>query len=323
MIADSLGRTVSYLRLSITPACGMRCCYCRPETAESERASATLSVDEIVSLARHLVVRHGVQKVRLTGGEPTARPELIEIVRRLAAIEGLGELTMTTGGLSLARQAAELAAAGLRRVNVSLDSLSPHNFARITGSQGLDRVLAGIHAAQAAGLTPIKLNTVVLRGLNDRELTALVRFAAEHKLEIRFIELMPMGPLANRWAERFVPEDVMRERLADTVVSWKPLPTEADSARRFSVRLDNGRPATIGFIAAISEPFCPRCDRIRIAADGAFYPCLMGPAAGTLLPALRPVFDPAALDELLQTHLAQKAAEHSNAGVAAMSRLGG
>jgi GTP 3',8-cyclase len=323
MITDSLGRTVSYLRLSITPACAMRCCYCRPELTESEPASATLIADEIVFLVRHMVVRHGVRKVRLTGGEPTARPDLAEIVRRLAAIEGLQELAMTTGGLSLAHQAAELAEAGLQRVNISLDSLSPHNFARITGSQGLGRVLAGIDAAQAAGLTPIKLNTVVLRGLNDHELPALVRFAAERDLEIRFIELMPMGPLADRWAERFVPENVMRERLAETVVSWELLPTEADSAQRFSVRLDDGRPATIGFIAAMSEPFCSRCDRIRIASDGAFYPCLMGSTAGTLLPALRPVFDPAALDELLQAHLAQKAAEHSSAGVATMSHLGG
>jgi cyclic pyranopterin phosphate synthase len=115
----------------------------------------------------------------------------------------------------------------------------------------------------------------------------------------------------------------MRERLADVVESSKPLPAQSDSARRFSVRLDDGRHGTIAFIAAMSEPFCARCDRIRIASDGALYPCLMGAAAGTLLPALRPVFDPAALDELLQTHLAQKAAEHSDAGVAAMSQLGG
>ena len=208
-------------------------------------------------------------------------------------------------------------------MSVSLDSLSSHNFARITGSQGLDRVLAGIKAAQAAGLTPVKLNTVVLRGLNDRELPALVRFAAERELEIRFIELMPMGPLANRWAERFVPEDIMRERLGKAVVSWEPLPTDASSARRFAVRLDDGRPATIGFIAAMSGPFCRKCNRVRIASDGTLYPCLMGPAAGTLLPALRPAFNPTMLDELLQRHLGEKAAEHSSAGVAAMCQLGG
>ncbi len=236
MITDSLGRTVSYLRLSITPACAMRCCYCRPEGAGHEHVSTSLSADEIVSLVRHLVVRHGLTKVRLTGGEPTDRPDLPEIVRRLAAIEGLVELAMTTNGLSLARQAAALADAGLRRVNISLDSLNPHTFARITGTDGLDRVLAGIDAAQAAGLLPVKLNAVVVGGVNDGELPALVRFAAERGLEIRFIELMPMGPLAGRWEERFVAADAMRERLADTVVSWTPFSTGVEPARRFSAR---------------------------------------------------------------------------------------
>ena len=174
MIADSSGRTVSYLRLSITPALAMRCCYCRPEVPEEEQASSLLSTEEIGCLVRHLVTRHGLAKVRLTGGEPTARPDLLEIIRRLAAIDGLGELAMTTNGLSLARQAARLADAGLRRVNISLDSLSRRNFARITGVDGLDRVLAGIDAAKTAGLLPIKLNAVVVGGVNDHELPALI-----------------------------------------------------------------------------------------------------------------------------------------------------
>ncbi len=261
--------------------------------------------------------------MRLTGGEPMTRPGLLEIVRRLAAIEGLGELTMTTGGMSLADHAAALADAGLRRMNISLDSLSPHTFARITGVDGVNRVLAGIEAAQAAGLTPVKLNTVVLRGINDDEIPSLVQFAGSHGVEIRFIELMPMGPLADRWSERFVGVDDIRQRLAETVASWTRLPAGADSAQRFSVRLSDGRQATIGLIAPMSEPFCARCDRIRIASDGAFYPCLMGSAAGTLLPALRPVFDSVALDELLETCLAEKAAQHPEAGVVLMSQLGG
>ena len=153
-------------------------------------------------------------------------------------------------------------------------------------------MLRGVDAAVAAGLTPVKLNAVVVRGENDRELPALIEFAAERQLEIRFIELMPMGPLADRWADRFVSEDEMRHRLIGTVMSWKPLPAEADSARRFSVRLDNGRQAIVGFIAAMSRPFCGRCNRIRIASDGAVYPCLMGPAAETLLPPSAPFSTP-------------------------------
>lgn len=319
---DSLGRSIRYLRLSITRACAMRCSYCRPAELEQDRRPV-LTLEENVALVRHLVMRHGVKKVRLTGGEPTSRLDLVPLVRRLSAIEGLDDLAMTTNGLSLVGQAAKLANAGLRRVNISLDSLCRQNFTRITGVDGLDEAMRGVDAAVAAGLTPVKLNVVVIRGENDHELPSLVEFAARRQLEIRFIELMPMGPLADRWEERFVPEELMRQRLADTVASWQPLSSEADSARRFSVRLADGRPATIGFIAAMSRPFCGRCNRIRIASDGAFYPCLMGSAAATLLPALRPTFNPVALDELLQTHLAEKAAEHPAAGEAVMSHLGG
>jgi cyclic pyranopterin phosphate synthase len=322
MMIDSLGRSIRYLRLSITPACPMQCSYCRP--AVRDRGDRpVLTLEEIVALARHLVVRHGVTKVRLSGGEPTSRPDLPWLVRRLSGIEGLVDLAMTTNGLSLERQAAALAEAGLGRVNVSLDSLCRQNFERITGIDGLDRVLCGLDAAAAAGLSPVKLNVVVVRGENDHELPALVEFAAQRQLEMRLIELMPMGPLADRWEQRFVSEEVMRQSLADTVVSWEPLPTEAESARRFSVGLNNGRRAILGFIAAMSRPFCDRCNRIRIASDGSFYPCLMGPAGATLLPALRPVFNPAAVDELIKAHLSEKAAQHPIAGVAVMGDLGG
>ena len=206
---DSLGRSIHYLRLSITRACMMQCSYCRPAALVRDCRSV-LTLAEIVALVRHLVVRHGVTKVRLTGGEPTIRPDLPQLVQRLSGIEGLDELAMTTNGLSLAEQATALADAGLQRVNVSLDSLCARTFARITGVDGLDRVLRGVDAAVAAGLTPVKLNAVVVRGENDHELPALVGFAAGRRLETRFIELMPMGPLADRWAERFVPEDAMR-----------------------------------------------------------------------------------------------------------------
>jgi GTP 3',8-cyclase len=321
MMIDAQSRPIRYLRLSITRTCAMRCSYCQPAALDHDRRPV-LSLDEIVALVRHLVVRHGVAKVRLTGGEPTARPDLLELVRHLSGIEGLVDLAMTTNGLALAHQAAALADGGLHRVNVSLDSLCPRNFARITGVDGLDRVLRGLDMAVAAGLKP-KLNVVVMRGANDHELPALLQFAAERQLEIRFIELMPMGPLAGRWAERFVPEAAMRERLDDTVRSWKPMSPAGAPARRYSVVLADGRAATVGFIAAMSRPFCDRCNRIRIASDGAFYPCLMGPATESLLPALRPVFDPAAVDELLLTHLTDKAAQHPTAGVAVMSQLGG
>lgn len=324
MIADSFGRTIDYLRLSLTRACEMRCCYCRPKALSHDRSTAAvLTVDEIVFLVRHLVVHHGLKKVRLTGGEPTARPELAEIVCRLSAIEQIGELVMTTNGLALTRQAAVLAHAGLHRVNVSLDSLDPQTFARITGVDGLDRVLSGIDAALAAGLKPVKLNAVVVHGENDHELPELVRFAAARQLEIRLIELMPMGPLAAQWPERFVPAETMRERLTSTVTAWEPLPAGADSARRFSARLCDGRRVVVGFITAMSSPFCGQCNRVRVASDGTFYPCLMGPAAVSLLPSLRPICNDYALDRLLQSHLDAKAAQHPASGAAVMTHLGG
>ncbi len=322
MMIDSLGRSIRYLRLSITRACMMQCSYCRPAAVVGDGRSL-LTLAEIVALVRHLVTRHGVTKVRLTGGEPTSRADLPQLVQGLSEIDGLDDLAMTTNGLSLATQATALGDAGLRRVNVSLDSLCQETFARITGVGGLGQVLHGIDAAVNAGLTPVKLNVVVVRGENDLELPELIEFAAARQLEIRFIELMPMGPLADRWVDRFVSESEMWNRLIGTVTSWQPLPAAADSARRFSVRLENGLQATVGIIAAMSRPFCERCNRIRIASDGAFYPCLMGPAAGTLLPALRPVFNPAAVDELLQTRLTEKAAQHPVAGVAVMGHLGG
>ncbi len=233
---------------------------------------------------------------------------------------------MTTNGLTLARQARELAAAGLHRINVSLDALDGAVFAHIAGTASVERVIGGIDAAVRAGLTPVKLNTVVLRGINDRELPGLVRFAAARGLEIRFIELMPMGPLAGWWSERFVAADEMRARLADVVASWQPVGKDmrpGESARRFLARLSEGRWARIGFISAMSAPFCGGCNRIRLTADGTFYPCLMGPPAGSLLSALRPHLDTARLDHLLGQGLNAKAPTHPAAGLSVMTEIGG
>jgi len=318
---DGLGRQVRYLRLSLTPACSMRCVYCRP-AAYTGGTDGWLSPTEIQMLVGHLVQRHGLKKVRLTGGEPTARPDLLDIVRRLHSALELSDLAMTTNGLTLARDAAALVDAGLSRVNVSLDSLNVGRSRSMTGVAGLHRVLAGIEAARKAGLSPVKLNTVVVRGENDAELGDLVHFAALEGLEIRFIELMPMGPLASQWQRRFVPESEMRDRMGDTVLRWEPLPYEGGAARRYRAHLKNSV-ATVGFITAMSCNFCAHCDRIRIAADGSYYPCLMDTLTGNILPALRPAFDPAGLDRILANGLRAKATEHPATGVAVMTALGG
>jgi cyclic pyranopterin phosphate synthase len=299
----------------------MRCVYCRP-AAYTGDVDGLLSPAEIETFVGHLVRTHGLKKVRLTGGEPTTRPDLLDIVRRLHSALGLSGLAMTTNGLTLARDAAALVDAGLSRVNVSLDSLDVERFRSITGVDGLRRVLAGIDAARKAGLSPVKLNTVVVRGENDAELGDLVKFAASEGLEIRFIELMPMGPLAGEWQRRFVSENEMRESMCDTVLSWEPLSYEGGAARRYRARLGN-HVATVGFITAMSCNFCAHCDRIRIAADGSYYPCLMDVPAGNLLRALRPAFDPAGFDRILAEGLRCKAAEHPATGAAVMTALGG
>jgi len=320
---DALGRTVRYLRLSITKACQSRCIYCWPETAAAAQDEPMLRAREIESLVGHLVERHGIRKVRLTGGEPTSRADLLEIVRRLAPIRGLGELVMTTNGLTLAAQARALKEAGLGRVNVSLDSLDAATYRRLTGVDGLALVLKGVDAALAAGLTPVKLNVVVVRGENEDEVSDLLLYAVDKGLEIRFIELLPMGPLAGQWEKRFVPESEVRQRLSEVATTWRAGADSHDAARRYSVRLPCGRRATVGFVSAMSCPFCETCDRIRIAADGALYPCLMDERAGSLLGALRPRFDATAIDKVLFDGLNRKAKEHPATGGAVMAHVGG
>ncbi len=321
-LADAQGRTIAYLRLSLTKGCSMRCTYCRPAFYDAPHDEPVLSPGEIEQLVRHLAARYGLNKVRLTGGDPTARPDLLEIIERLARGPAVAELAMSTNGLTLAKKAAEYRQAGLHRVNVSLDSLDPARFAAITGVDGLPRVLAGIDAAAAAGLR-VKLNTVVLRKENDEELPALLAFAAERGLEIRFIELMPMGPLAAQWSQRYVSVAEMRRRLSPRVTHWHPLPRTSASARREEVMLEDRRTAIVGFITPMSNHFCDRCDRIRIAADGTLYPCLMDEAGPALLPALRPRLDERELDRLLRAGLRGKAAVHPHDAPAVMTSIGG
>ncbi len=278
----------------------MRCVYCRPEGYATHRDESELSPDEIEAIVRHLSDSHGLVKVRLTGGEPTVCPDLLEIVRRVSRIAGIADLAMTTNGLTLSRQAAALREAGLKRINISIDSLNPQTFAAVTGVNQLPRVLDGIDAALSAGLCPVRLNTVVVRGQNENDLPELLEFAAAKGVEIRFIELMPMGPLHEKWSQRYVPESEMRDTLSSTVDFWRPLPGGAESARRYHALLADGSQATVGFITAMSHPFCDQCDRMRIGAGGELYPCLMDRPAGNILPAVRPAFDARLFDDVLR-----------------------
>jgi len=323
MLQDTQGRQIGYLRLSLTKGCSMRCTYCRPTWLEQPRDEPMLTPQEIEDLVRHLVDRHGLRKVRLTGGDPTSRRELVEIIERIAGIDGIDDLAMTTNGLTLSRMAQTYADAGLQRINLSIDTLDAKRFASMTGVDGLTRVMRGLDAAQAAGLGPIKLNSVVLRGENDADLPDLVRFAARRGLVARFIELMPMGPLVDSWADRYVSESRMKEILDPIVSHWQPLDQAHDAARCYRCTLDDGGVAVVGFITPMSCNFCADCNRMRVAADGALYPCLMDKPKGTLLPAIRPRFDADLIDQAIRDSLEEKQTEHPHDGFVVMTHIGG
>jgi cyclic pyranopterin phosphate synthase len=252
------------LRISVTDRCPLRCVYCRPYKEERARARDRLRADDITRFVRVAQTAAGVAKVRLTGGEPLGRSDIVDLVAALPPL-GVPDLALTTQPL---RQA------GLHRVNVSLDSLDPETFTRAAQGGVLAHTLAGIDAALAAGLAPVRINTVVMRGVNDHEAEALVARALERGCEQRFIELMPSGLRPQDYQAWFMPSAELRERLARTF-DLAPIAHEiASSSRRFSVTTRDGRQGTIGFISANSQPFCLGCRRLRLTADGRLLGCL-------------------------------------------------
>ena len=262
------------LRVSVTDRCPFRCGYCMPAAGVPLRSHEdVLRYEEIAALVRLL---HGILplgKVRLTGGEPLVRPEIEKLVALLAPL-GIPEIALTTNGQLLAGKAEALRAAGLRRVNVSLDSLNAQNYRKLTGGGELQRTLAGIDAAQRSGLTPVKLNMVVMRGENEAEIPDLVAFALQHQVEVRFLEVMPIGIAQPRHAYWFVPAAEMLAAIEARYL-LEPLPRETGSTSRvFRVRDSASRSARIGFISACSEPFCQDCNRLRLTSDGRLIGCL-------------------------------------------------
>ncbi|MET0387716.1 MAG: GTP 3',8-cyclase MoaA [Polyangiales bacterium] len=300
---DQLGRPLRELRVSVTDRCNFRCDYCMPAAlfADERRFLPNrelLTFDEIERVVRVAAEDLGVVKVRLTGGEPLLRPHLSELVARLARLPSLDELTLTTNGLLLAQHAPQLKAAGLDRITVSLDSLDPLEFARMSGGiDGLARVLAGIDAASAAGFGAIKLNCVVVRGQNEGAVTALAqRFRGTPHI-VRFIEYMDVGT-QNRWrAEQVIDA---REITATLARHWplEALPPNyaGEVARRYRY-LDGA--GEVGVIASVSEPFCGKCHRARLSADGRLLTCLFAETGTPLKPALREHADDGALRDLL------------------------
>ena len=269
MIAQSPtdAREISYLRLSITDRCDLRCAYCTPFRESFSRAGAVLSADEIALLVEAFA-RNGVTKVRLTGGEPLLRDDVVKIVERIARIPGVATVGLTTNGIRLQELARDLANAGLRRVNISIDSLDRETFRRITGGDALDAVLRGVDTALRCGFEQVKVNTVVMRGVNELEVPAIADVARRLPVEVRFIELMPLGHGTREWQAMHVPAAEIRGMLGDL----EPLPFESgSSSRRYRLAGSGG---VVGIISPVSESFCDHCNRIRVTCSGKLKPCL-------------------------------------------------
>ncbi len=264
---DTLGREISYLRISLTDLCNLRCVYCMPpEGAKKLAHQDILSLEEVEEIAREAVAL-GVRKIRLTGGEPLVRRGMLSLCQALGRLPALEELTLTTNGHLLPQMAAELKAAGVDRVNISLDTLDPQKYARITRGGRLEEALAGIRAAKEAGLTPVKINCVLIGGFNDDEIPALAALTEAEPVEVRFIELMPIGHTTGFGPEAYLPCEAVLERLPQL----QPVPASGGVAERFRLP---GAAGAVGLIRPLSHCFCDRCDRIRLTADGYLKPCL-------------------------------------------------
>lgn len=272
MLRDTYNRPLKDLRISVTDRCNFRCTYCMPlDEYEWLEKSEVLSFEEITRLAR-LFLQLGVEKIRLTGGEPLARRDLHKLIGKLSALEPAPEICLTTNGSLLAEKVAVLKAAGLCRINVSIDSLKPDRFRQITKRGDLDKVLEGLFAAKSHGLQPIKINAVIERGVNDDEILDLVAFSREHGFAIRFIEYMDVGN-ANEWKSDKM---VSKQEILDIINACFPLRKvgrEKGSAPAIDYQfLDGG--GDLGVIASVTEPFCGTCTRARLTADGKFVTCL-------------------------------------------------
>lgn len=264
---DSLGREITYLRISLTDLCNLRCVYCMPpEGVRKQEHRDILSFEEIEEIAR-TAVSMGVRKIRLTGGEPLVRRGMLSLCRALRELPGLEELALTTNGLLLPEMAAPLKAAGVDRVNVSLDTLDPDKYRSITRIGSLDQALAGIQAAKAAGLTPLKLNCVLIGGFNDDEIPALAAMTEDDPVEVRFIELMPVGRAAPFGSGAYLPCETVLERLP----ALEPAGEDGGVAELYRLP---GAAGAIGLIRPLSRCFCRQCNRIRLTADGCLKPCL-------------------------------------------------
>ncbi len=309
-LVDSFGRSIQYLRVSVTERCNFRCHYCRPAQGGAPiPREELLSLEELARLL-DIFVGLGVRRVRLTGGEPLLRRNLLHLIRSIRPLAGLEEISLSTNGYLLGAMAHDLAAAGVERVNSSLDSLNPATFADLTRGGDLDRVLAGIDGALAAGLHPVKVNMVVMGGINDHEIPAMVDFAWERGVRLRFIETMPVGEVGGRAVQRYVSAGEILERIRQhrgVALIPEDHPSLTGPARLF--RLE-GSEARVGIISAMSRHFCSDCNRMRLTSRGDMVLCLGREDRVDLRCALRAGADDAQLADLIRRGVAAKPEGH-------------
>jgi cyclic pyranopterin phosphate synthase len=275
-LVDLFSRSISYLRVSVTDQCNLRCIYCTPrEIGDKLPCGELLNYEELLRVIK-LAVKLGIRKVRLTGGEPLVRKNIISFIRRLAAIPGLEDIRLTTNGVMLAKYAADLHDAGIRKLNISLDTMQRERFAKITGADRFDQVWQGINLAQSMGFSPVKLNMVALRGINDDELVDFARLSLTHALQVRFIEFMPIGDATIWGEERYISSEEIKERIS-VLGELAPVETARmdGPARIYRFRQAEQAKGSVGFISPISHKFCDHCNRLRLTSEGKLRSCLL------------------------------------------------
>ncbi|KAB0671957.1 GTP 3',8-cyclase MoaA [Oryzomonas sagensis] len=324
-LTDSQGRTINYLRLSVTDRCNMRCSYCMPAEGVARKRHADVLRYEELQLIAETAISLGIEKIRITGGEPLVRAGIVEFLSRLASIDGLCHLALTTNGLLLDKMAVDLYKAGVQRLNVSLDSLRPETFAAITRGGDLERVLAGLDAAERAGFPPPKINMVVMRGVNEAEILDFAELTRSRGNSVRFIEYMPVIK-EDAWQRYCISgEEILQRIAAHHTLEHVCKGAFAGPSRDFRIR---GAQGTLGIITAVSGHFCGECNRIRVTSTGQAKGCLFSDETTDLVPYLRPP-DPAALTEAMKGivmakpkghHITSNGYEHRNF---TMAQIGG
>jgi len=273
MALDRFGRKIHYLRISLTDHCNLRCVYCMPEDMTFRPTAEMMQDDEVLLLTR-LFASLGFDKVRLTGGEPTVRAHVVDLVRGIASIPGIHGVTMTTNGVLLPKLAGPLAGAGLQRVNVSLDTLNPAKFKRLTRWGDIEDVWEGIQAAEQAGLTPVKLNAVIVRGYNEEDVVELARLTRAHPWQVRFIEMMPFAGATDLQIGQMVSAQEMQRRVEQALGPLLPANSGKLDGEARVFHIPNAK-GDIGFISSVSAPFCADCTRARLTSDGILRMCLL------------------------------------------------